>query len=424
MGLDGDDIGTAIYRAAVYQAAMRISIRNLEDMNPKKIQVVDKTTAIWLGALIANSVVEKLPGDDPVPEDRRRVCKPKATAERSNNYRQRIKQELISGLDRVNGIDVMPTNAILYREDAVSRATGVGTIFHDKFSQYGLSTKGISVDAFRELLAEAHKQVIGAKDGRRLISPGVYDPNLGDTCRGLQNLVHLSGVWMDNDGGDLTPQEFAQMLRVPLVVFNTFSSTQAELRWRVWIPTSHLLTPEAHKELIGQIRKMLIDRKFYGKRYIAQHPDRQIKCHGFDEGKFSAASLFYLPAQAEAGEAASFFLECNWDCELLNPYRWIDRSIIDHREPVIVKAPKTLADVLDTANATKTDKAEENWRAHATGDGNRAFWNLAVAYFHAGLSWCEAEPLLTRQAQWAHGKESVANRVADLKRYRRKIGGT
>jgi hypothetical protein len=68
-------------------------------------EVVDKATAIWLkGDLIAAAKIEKLPGTDPAPEDRRRVCQPKTTAERWDSHRRRIRQELISGLDRVNGI--------------------------------------------------------------------------------------------------------------------------------------------------------------------------------------------------------------------------------------------------------------------------------------------------------------------------------
>ena len=384
MGLTGDEVRTAIYRTSVYQAAMRISIRNLVDMTPKRVQVVDKATAIWLGGLIANSKIEKLPGTDPAPEDRRRVCQPKTTAERWDSHRRQIRQELICGLDRVNGVSKNPTNDILYTEDTVSRNSHVGTIFYDKMSQYGLSTKAISVNSFRTLLAEAHQQVIGAKHQRCLISPGIYDPNLANTWRGSDNLVSLSGIWMDNDGGDLAPDQFAKMLKVPLIIFNTFSSTNANPRWRVWIPTSHLLTPEAHKELIAQIRKMLIDRKFYGKSYIAKHPDRRVKHHGFDEGKFAPASLFHLPSQAKAGKDASFFLDYNWENELLNPYQWIDRSIVDHREPVIVKPVQTPSEAPEQVDERKIETANDNWHAHDGGDGNKAFFKLAVAYRHAG----------------------------------------
>jgi hypothetical protein len=422
MGLDGDEVRTAIYRTAVYQAAMRISIRNLDDLNAKRVQVVDKATALWLSGLITGSKIEKLPGDDPAPEDRRRVCKPKTTAERWSTHRQKIKRELVAGLDRLNKMHSKnPTNDILYKKDTVSLDSHLGSIFHDKFSRYGISTSAISVNSFRTLLAEAHQQVIGAKDHRCLISPGVYDPNLDNTWRGNGNLVSLSGVWMDNDGGDLTPDAFAKMLRIPLIIFNTFSSTTADPRWRVWIPTSHLLTPAAHKEIIAQVRKMLIDRKFYGKGYSAKHPDRVVKHHGFDEGKFAPASLFHLPAQSKAGKDASFFLEYNWECGLLNPYEWIDRSIVDHREPAIVKTIETLSLATKQADGSKVEKAEENWRTHDHGDGNRAFFRLAVAYRHAGLGWFDAEPLLRQQAQLAHGRQSMNERLKDLKGYERKL---
>jgi hypothetical protein len=166
---------------------------------------------------------------------------------------------------------------------------------------------------------------------------------------------------------------------------------------------------------------MLIDRKFYGKSYIAKHPDRRVKHHGFDEGKFAPASLFHLPSQAKAGKDASFFLDYNWENELLNPYQWIDRSIVDHREPVIVKPVQTPSEAPEQVDERKIETANDNWHAHDGGDGNKAFFKLAVAYRHAGLTWYDAEPLLHQQAQLAHGRQSVAHRLRDLKGYGRKI---
>jgi hypothetical protein len=427
IGLDGDDVRTAIYRTSVYQAAMRISIRDQKDLSPKRIQVVDKATAIWLGDLIANSKIEKLPGNDPAPADRRRVCQPKTTAERWNNHRQRIRQELIAGLDYVNNVNILPlhnpTNDMLYIEDTVSRNFHVGTIFRGKFAKIGIDTYGLSVASFRTLLGELHSRVIRAKDYNELGCSCMFDPDLdGDTSRGNVNIISVSGIWLDNDGGDLSPKDFAKMLNVPMVIYNSFSSTVKLPKWRVWIPTSHLITPAVHKELVAQIKKMLIDRKYYGAGYIKKHPDLKVKHHGFDESKLTQAVLFYLPCQAAAGPAASFLDEYHWDAAALNPYEWIDRSITAHRPPTIPRALQTSSEAPQAVNEEKIAKANENWSAHGANTGNRAFFQLAVAYRHAGFSWYDAEPLLRQQAHYAaHGAKSVAHRLADLKQYGRKI---
>ena len=150
---------------------------------------------------------------------------------------------------------------------------------------------------------------------------------------------------------------------------------------------------------------MLIDRKFYGKSYIKKNPDKKVKDHGFDEGKFTQAVLFYLPCQAKAGADASFFNEYHWENALLNPYEWIDRSIVDHRPPTIPQTAQTPSDAPQAANEAKIATASDNWRGHAKNDGNRAFFKLAVAFHHAGLSWWEAEPRLRSEAYYSHGRE-------------------
>ena len=429
MGINSDELRTAIYRLGTLQAGARISIRVPDDPHEKLIQVVDRSTALWLQERIAQARVEKAPGDDPVPCDRRQISPAKSNADLIQASRAKVQQNLLLRLDQINR---NPRQEILYIKDDLSRELAhFGTIFRDVYDTKGLATdEGYSALAFRNLLADMQTDVIVCKEDRCLISPGVYDPRLSpDTKKGLANLVSMSGIWLDNDGGDLAPHAFAKMLRVPLVVFNSFSATKASPRWRVWIPTSHLLTADVHREIIAQICKMLIGRKFYGKRYIDKvrknDPDRadRIKHHGFDESKFTPASSFYLPSQAKAGPDASFFLDFNWQNDLLNPYQWVARSINDHREPTIVKPPVARSEGPQTDDEAKVNTAIANWRAHGQGDGNSGFFKLAVAFRHAGLGWFEAEPKLRYEAVFSHGSRSTADRLRDLKTYRRKIWG-
>jgi hypothetical protein len=130
-------------------------------------------------------------------------------------------------------------------------------------------------------------------------------------------------------------------------------------------------------------------------------------------------------SQAKAGADASFFLEYHWDNDLLNPYEWVDRTIVDHRPPTIVKPAQTASQAWQTIGEVTTaqakiEAANANWQSHQRGEGNAAFFRLAVAYKHAGLNWMDAEPLLRQQAQWAH-PGSQAERLNDLRNYGRKI---
>ncbi|KMO27883.1 hypothetical protein VQ02_32395 [Methylobacterium variabile] len=79
-----------------------------------------------------------------------------------------------------------------------------------------------------------------------MFSPAHFEPTkAAETDRGLGNITHLRGIWLDNDGGDLDHAEFAALfpyLRV--VAWNTASSTPEEPRWRAFIPTDCALSIE------------------------------------------------------------------------------------------------------------------------------------------------------------------------------------
>ena len=54
-----------------------------------------------------------------------------------------------------------------------------------------------------------------------------------------QTSAACRGIWLDNDGGDLTHQEFARLFpRLRMVISNSYSSTAEKPRWRVFIPTT------------------------------------------------------------------------------------------------------------------------------------------------------------------------------------------
>ncbi len=89
MGINSDELRTAIYRQGTYQAAARISLRDLLNKDPKLIQVVDRSTTQWLHNLIAHAQMEKAPGDDLVDCDRRRVLAPKSNADKLQAHREK-----------------------------------------------------------------------------------------------------------------------------------------------------------------------------------------------------------------------------------------------------------------------------------------------------------------------------------------------
>src|ERR1700709_1535755 len=102
MGINSDELRTAIYRLGTLQAGARISIRVPDDPHEKLIQVVDRSTALWLQERIVHARVEKASGDDPVPCDRRQMSPAKTNADLLQAHRAKTKQKLVLSLDQIN----------------------------------------------------------------------------------------------------------------------------------------------------------------------------------------------------------------------------------------------------------------------------------------------------------------------------------
>ena len=74
----------------------------------------------------------------------------------------------------------------------------IGTLYSDRYSSKPLTyCTYYSDDDFIDLLVAFHKEIIGKKEERWLISPAIFDP---DKCegsdRGLGNIVYIRGIWL------------------------------------------------------------------------------------------------------------------------------------------------------------------------------------------------------------------------------------
>jgi hypothetical protein len=292
-----------------------------------------------------------------------------------------------------------------------------------------------------------------AKGDAFLWSPAEFDPNkVPETCRGLANITAIWGTWLDMDGGDLSIDEFTAMFpHLAMVIYNSSSSTPEAPRWRVVIPTTCAMTIDVHADIVRQIEKALNRRGYFSKKQLEKRAAKGLggKCHGFDTSKFTASSLFYLPAQAAAGPDASFFLVFeDGKRQPIDPYHWIDRSIIDNRptpEPEVVVPPANsnvptslvrkdprLTRMLLLMEAQERDQqmesqqervksAIERWRQHVGGTGNEEFFTLAVSLAAAGLERIEVERALSCECAYAHGSKSQRDRRAAIPAIMRRL---
>jgi hypothetical protein len=476
-GVSGEELRTGCYRTAVYQAVMRCSIRNPADEHPKRVIVMDRDTADWLADLFPGAVVEPLPGTGVLPR-KGKAGRPRRhvdDAAKVRAHRDGEKRKLLAELDAINGtsfirgaypqfVDQVRAEMREFARDEIPSLKGdivtpfaspsapatSGTIFltkHDRLPLDHLDYEGD--DVYIAGLRDLHTR-LSAKEDAGLISPAHFDPDkANDTDRGLANVTHLRGIWLDNNGGDLSHTEFAGLFPyLRIVVWNTASSTAAAQRWRAFIPTSHAMSMEVQRLILAQIVKVLNRAGFWGKRQIekqAKRPSAKPRlCHGFDEGKFNAASLFYLPCQAK-DPADSFFIDYGEGDPKRGPLdlvAWIEHCILDPRpEPEPVKPtpmptsakPATTADEVRVSASLKAirdalaaeqarsgaghraaivEEAVQEWRMASRGDGHAAFFRLGAALHRAGLSEYDIEQKLRDEAIYARSKRE---RQAEIK---------
>jgi hypothetical protein len=114
-----------------------------------------------------------------------------------------------------------------------------------------------------------------------------------------------------------------------MVIFNTFGHTKEKPRFRVFIPTTGIMSPEAYEKIWDQIALKLKDA---GYSVVKSKKGRSLKRSGLDISKRAPTSLFYLPCQAEnAGE--SFFKDFIDERTALDLADWIENSIFDFEAP-------------------------------------------------------------------------------------------
>lgn len=475
--ISGDEVKTAHYRGAVYQAVMRCSARNPADQNPKQFVVMDRGTAEWLADLFPGAEVEPLDGMSVQPRKGKsgRTRKHTSNAEKTRVYRENKKRELLAQLDLINDAALvagrypafaqevmsgmkefagMCDENTVYRGDIVTPPLTSGTAFFSVYDAIPLDHMDYTDDeTYIAGLRDFHERVVAAKEESGVFSPAHFEADKAvDTCRGLDNITHLRGIWLDNDGGDLSYEEFASFFPyLRIVVWNTYSSTPEKPRWRAFIPTTYAMSIDVHRIILAQIEKVLNKEGYWGKRQLEQKSSiKSRRCHGFDESKFNAASLFYLPCQAKDPKH-SFFDDFN-DPKRgpLDLHQWIENCILDLRpdpEPetmILTETPKapeissarvssSLQAVRKKLQAEKVqshagrqqaviERAIDEWRSTLPGDGHNAFFRLGAALQRAGLEVSEIKAHLQDEASHANSPRERRSEIRDILKSLRRSG--
>ncbi len=283
-GVNGDEVRAAISRYAVYQAVIRSSARNPADLTPKDFVVMDRATADWLAALFPGAKVQALLGlpTQALKGKPGRKGKHESNGAKTAACRARAKEELIGQLEQINegsfselsypSLDENETNSCnenTYREGHFVTPISHGDVFGSIYDTTAcISVGGGKADEFIALLRGLHDRVLVAKEDSGLVSPSRFDPDASaETKRGLANVKYVSGIWFDNDGGDLGFKDFARLFPyLRMAIWNTYSHTPQKPRWRVFIPTSLAMSLDVHRMIMKKFEMVLNKNGYWTKK--------------------------------------------------------------------------------------------------------------------------------------------------------------
>jgi hypothetical protein len=461
MGVDSDAVHTANYRYALYQAVMRCSVRNPLDDNPKNIVVMDRATADWLAELFPGATVcamAGLPAQLPIGKPGR-TKQHKNKAARTNAWRANERMRLLEELACINDEsfsdqpyrvgdknDQKSCDEFLSSSGDFVTGKSNGFLFAHKYAKESFLDIGFSsADEFITQLRELHAIKTESKDDSGMITPACFDPDASDeTSRGLDNVRHVRGIWLDNDGGDLTPDNFADLFPyLRMAIWNTYSHTAQNPRWRAFLPTTLAMSVEIHKLIMRQIERVLNDNGYWTRKQLRDGPNTKSQLlHGFDTSKFNASSLFYLPCQAQNPDD-SFFDEYSGEGRgELDVERWL-RECIRQMRPEQEPEPAAKTETFEAATEVCSqlervhravlerrswkpeqiiDEAKAEWRGALPGTGHAAFYKLALALRRAGLDEADIRATLREEAWHARSPKDRRAEINDIMKSLRRRG--
>jgi hypothetical protein len=430
LDMDRSEVVTAVHGQIAYQAVMRGSLRDPKNTNHKKVFVPDQHTAHCLHQQFPGSKLQKLDcGLNFKPLKRGRPKTHSSAAERDKAYRERQEQKrqewskaLVPNVDGESQVpDVLSDENALFKSNFVDRFRA--SVFRTKMDKEAfMLLETDSVLGFEEGLKVLSKRMVANKEHNVLFCPAVFDAELSpEKSRGKDNFVTATGIWLDFDGGDLRPKDFTALFpKLRMTAYATFSSTKADQRFRVFIPTSHQMTYDLYVAITGHIRAVLVET---GYPLDKKTPGDKRKAHGLDGSKLTPISLFYAPCNPEDPSGRFFKTFKDKGRQPLNVMEWIGKVDIPD-EPFVFEPPQERQTGPVTRNGEKVTRAINAWiiQSSIPGVGHGEFWRLACRLAKANCDEYEVHSILMERAGLARHPHERRSEIPGILRELTKKG--
>lgn len=430
-GLSSEEIRTAIDWQQFYQSALRTSLRDRSNKEPKLVLTFGMGAATWLQGRFPGSTLTKLDSKIQKLAPGRPVGRPRKSDDDNERKRQWEKERREKCLKQIEAIrastELAPdayasligvgngSNKSQQDETTNKKGTSVlqyqGSIWAHKGSRYldGILDQ-CSITEFELDLKILSKEEVASKEDTKLISPAFFDKALSpDTFRAEKNIRFLSGIWLDNDGGGISPDEFAALLpHIRMTIYATYSSTRDCLRYRVYIPIDEYVSADIYRIIVHQVMKKLSDAGYVLEKPIANDPRR---AHGFDPASLVPTALHRLPCKPADSKGTFFKTYGRKERSPLNVNDWIEHGTMGE-PPIEAHSVKTFS--RQGVDAERVAKAHETLMSGKIGNGPHFNYMQELAV--AGLTLEEVRQAGLETAQQASSAKSRNERRDNVPR--------
>jgi hypothetical protein len=437
-GLSSEEIERQVYCGIGYQAIMRTSLRVAANSDRKNIIVPDERLAQYLCERLPGAQVRKL--DSGIAEETSSGGRPRIHATNTDKFRRRRAQEKEKRIELLNQVfcskPSRPDAEAFYSPDSgpgmpdseASVAIHGSLVVEDGyfaalFSHLKSATPEgylfcADQETFVRAMAALHARTYDSKDSIPLFSPAIFDPNREatdsagkPTRRGVGNIVSLINIVLDFENGELRPDDVPTLFPdLQMIVTNSFRHANGAPRFRVIILTSKRTGPQAYEALFDAVANKLRDAGY------TRSPRRgsQSKKSGLDHSKRSAASLFYLPSQAQEGRDSFFAFYGDDGRRPLDPETWLANAPFG--VPAAEGECAASGPDQGTIDPAGVDAAIQRWRIAGPGEGNDRFFSLAVALKKLGMQSQELKAVLVAEASAGRSPSERAAQIPAIMR--------
>lgn len=425
-GIDRKSTKKAIMSYEIYQSVTRCSIRDISSTSEKTVIVPDRATAEWLHELFPGSSCESLGLEQHVLKKIGRKAVHSSPAEKQRFSREKLKQERIGIAEQIEMANQQELRHKFgherdeYTLKSIDNNVSLfkGTIIEDFKQRDPVKFLCKHEDGpFVGFLRDCFKRRFENKEDNQAITPAFFTRTATDeTFTASKNVLFANGIWLDLDYTSLLPRDFMKIFpNLNFVAYTTFSHTRECLKYRIYIPTSEIMTNQHYRNIVRQIIHKVEATGGYIEKADPNRP--HMKVHGI-ERKFDASSKFYLPCKPGDG-SAGFLRVVEGEGRLpLDVDQWLESSEIPLEDAHTTHDFRVEADS-DSSELTPLQRcirasALEKFSLTPKGSGHFAFYNLNLRLIHAGI----------RDAEWynamyeaAISSNSPAKRLNEMKKY-------